>query len=57
MDGSAARSGAFISIVSFVLVVVLAGLFGLNVGPYELLLAVALAAGVAVMLRHRSRPS
>jgi hypothetical protein len=49
--------GAFIFIASFVLLMVITSWAGLTVGPYELLLAVALAAGVAVMLTHRSRTS
>jgi hypothetical protein len=49
--------GALIFIASFVLLVVIPSWAGLTLGPYELLLAVALAAGVAVILTQRRRPS
>jgi hypothetical protein len=49
--------GALIFIASFVLLMVIPSLAGLTVGPYELLLAAALAAGLTVMLTDRSRHS
>jgi hypothetical protein len=49
--------GAFIFIASFVLLVVVPSWAGLIFGPYELPLAVVLAAGIAVMLTGRSQLS